>query len=269
MASYLIGDVQGCYYSLQNLLKKIRFKPGRDHLYFTGDLINRGVHSLKVLQWVYENKNSITTVLGNHDLHLLAVSQGVRRKQKNDTIDDILSYTKKDKLLNWLLKRPLMYENKDFILVHAGLHPLWSLKQSRIYAREIEKRLRSSKSKLFLKNLFQEKPVSSWSEAKNQRKKLRFIVDCMTRMRVLDDELSLNLKFKGDSHNLPTGTYPWFVLFNKIKRRVFFGHWAALGFYESKKVVGLDSGCVWGGRLTAYDLKKKKTVSVPRSRKDD
>jgi bis(5'-nucleosyl)-tetraphosphatase (symmetrical) len=257
MALYAIGDIQGCDRELGELLAAIRFSPDRDRLWFVGDLVNRGPESLAALRRIRSLGDAATVVLGNHDLHLLAVSLGRARLRSDDTLDEILTAPDRDALLEWLTTRPLMVDDpsRGLCLLHAGLAPQWDMATARGCAREVESLLRRDPVAAF-EEMYGDEPLR-WDAALGGAARRRFIVNCFTRLRYVDADGCLALKAKGSPHKAaPKGLIPWFDA-PRVKwrgTRVVFGHWSTLGFFASDEVISLDTGCVWGGRLTALDL---------------
>ncbi|HEX2585367.1 MAG TPA: symmetrical bis(5'-nucleosyl)-tetraphosphatase [Steroidobacteraceae bacterium] len=261
MAIYAIGDIQGCYDEFKLLLDKLQFDPAHDQLWLTGDLVNRGPHSLAVLRFVKSLGNSVITVLGNHDLHLLAVSMGTETKRKQgDTFDDILASPDRDELLHWLRQQPLLHHDPSLkqTLIHAGLPPQWTLAQAMSCAHEVESTLRGERTarKLF-EHMYGNEP-DTWDESLEGWARLRFITNCLTRLRVCTGDGTLKLKFKESPSTLKDNLYPWFKVPGRrtCNDHIIFGHWSALGFYEGDNVLALDTGCVWGGTLCAVRLDK-------------
>jgi bis(5'-nucleosyl)-tetraphosphatase (symmetrical) len=257
MALYAIGDVQGCDAELEALLKSIRFSPDRDRLWFVGDLVNRGPASLEVLRRVRALDAAATVTLGNHDLHLLALAYGSGRIRSGDTLADILAAPDRDALLEWLLHRPLLAEERalDLCLLHAGLPPQWDLATARSCAREFERALRLDPHKLF-EQMYGDKP-DRWDDTLAGAERLRYIVNCFTRLRYVGPDGRLELRVKGSPKKaLRDGLTPWFEAAGARWRgtRIVFGHWSTLGYFQNADVIGLDSGCVWGGSLTALRL---------------
>jgi bis(5'-nucleosyl)-tetraphosphatase (symmetrical) len=257
MALWAIGDVQGCDSELETLLKAIRFSPDRDRIWFVGDLVNRGPASLQTLRRVRALGASATAVLGNHDLHLLAVAHGCARLRSDDTLKDILDAPDRDKLLEWLIERPLLAEDRslNLCLLHGGLPPQWDLPTARSCAREFEQALRRDPHKIF-KHMYGDKP-DRWDPALKGAERLRYIVNCFTRLRFVDAEGRLELHAKGSPKKPQRESLvPWFEAADARWRgsRLIFGHWSTLGFFQNEDVVGLDTGCVWGGNLTALRL---------------
>ncbi|MDH5326703.1 MAG: symmetrical bis(5'-nucleosyl)-tetraphosphatase [Gammaproteobacteria bacterium] len=257
MAIYAIGDVQGCYQPLMELLRKLDFTPTKDTLWFTGDLVNRGPESLAVLEFVKDLGDSAVTVLGNHDLHLLAVACGQSRKRRDDTLDDILASDRRRELLNWLRHRPLLHRDValGFTMIHAGLAPQWSLPQAEKLAQEVEQVLRSERHEEFFQHMYGDQPLQ-WHDGLKQWERLRFITNCLTRLRYSDMDGRLCLSSKGPVGTQPERCHPWFQIPHRNSRaeQVVFGHWSTLGYYHHDGVIGLDSGCLWGGALTAVRL---------------
>jgi bis(5'-nucleosyl)-tetraphosphatase (symmetrical) len=268
MALYAIGDVQGCDTELGTLLGALKFSPDRDSVWFVGDLVNRGPDSLKVLRRIRALGDAATVILGNHDLHLLAVAYGGARLRSDDTLDDILAAPDRVALLEWLQKRPLMHEDTslNLCMVHAGLAPQWDRTQARECAHELERALQRNPEKLF-DRLYGDQP-DRWDEALQGEERLRFIANCLTRLRYLDAEDRLALRAKGSPKKAQTKSLiPWFEARAARWRgtRIVFGHWSTLGFFRNADVIGLDTGCVWGDRLTALrlDVPDAKPVQVP------
>jgi bis(5'-nucleosyl)-tetraphosphatase (symmetrical) len=267
MALYAIGDVQGCDTELGALLAALKFSPDRDSVWFVGDLVNRGPDSLKVLRRIRALGDAATVILGNHDLHLLAVAHGAARLRSDDTLDDILTAPDRAALLDWLQERPLMHENTDLnvSMVHAGLAPQWDLGQARSCAHELEKALRRNPQKLF-ERMYGDQP-DRWEDDLEGEERLRFIANCLTRLRYVDAGGRLALRAKGSPKKTQSKSLiPWFEARDARWRgsRIIFGHWSTLGFFSNADVTGLDTGCVWGDRLTALrlDVPDAKPVQV-------
>jgi bis(5'-nucleosyl)-tetraphosphatase (symmetrical) len=257
MALYAIGDVQGCDTELGALLSALKFSADRDSLWFVGDLVNRGPDSLKVLRRIRALGDAATVILGNHDLHLLAVAYGGARLREDDTLDAVLAAPDRAVLLDWLSSRPLMHEDAHLnaCMVHAGLAPQWDVALARECAHELERALRRDPVKLF-DRLYGDQP-DRWDDALAGEERLRFIANCLTRLRYLDPEGRLALRAKGSPKKAQSKSLiPWFEARDARWRgsRIVFGHWSTLGFFSNADVTGLDTGCVWGDRLTALRL---------------
>lgn len=262
MATYAIGDVQACYDELQSLLASIQFDSTKDTLWFTGDLVNRGPHSLLTLRLI-KSLNPIV-VLGNHDLHLLACFYAKQKLNKGDTLDDILSASDADELCHWLRHQPLIHLDK-FCLVHAGIPPQWSLEQAKMHALEVETLLQSEAHIDFYKHMYGNTPLQ-WDAHLEQWDRFRMITNYFTRMRFCNEYGDLDLENKGQIDTAPTGFRPWFEHPNRQTKNngIIFGHWAALeGKTTQENAIGLDTGCVWGNKLTAFCLDTKQFFSVP------
>lgn len=262
MAIYAIGDVQGCYDELMRLLEQINFDPAKDKLWFAGDLVNRGPHSLEVLRFVKGLGKKAITVLGNHDLHLLAISEGnIKHKSKDHTLDSILQAKDRDELLHWLRHQPLMHHSSKygFSMIHAGLPPQWDIPSALGHARELEKVLQGDGFHYFCINMYGNEP-SAWSDKLKGIERLRFITNCFTRMRFCYPTGNLALKEKGKPDMRGSKLKPWFSLPNRASRkdRIIFGHWSTLGYLAQDNIWALDTGCLWGGKLTALKLRKDK-----------
>src|SRR5688572_12475034 len=269
MPVYAVGDVQGCYRELRALLRKIGFDPARDQVWFVGDLVNRGPDSLAVLRHVRSLGSAARVVLGNHDLHLLAVAHGGRRRLRaSDTLDAVLTARDRDDLLEWLRRRPLLHHDAGlgWTMVHAGLPPQWTLTRARACAREVEKALRDERSagELF-DHMYGDRP-DRWSERLRGHDRLRFSVNCLTRLRVCDTRGRIELGFKGGLDDVPRGLVPWFRAPARRSRRlrIVCGHWSALDHYEGDGIVALDTGCAWGRRLCALRLDRPAALRSVR-----
>jgi len=263
VAVYAIGDVQGCHGELVALLERIAFHPARDRLWFVGDLVNRGPESLATLRFVRELDDAAVVVLGNHDLHLLAVAQGLGRGlRRKDTLDEILQAPDRDALLEWLRRRPLVHHDPDvgFAMVHAGFPPQWTLAVAQRAARELEDALVRRPEALFA-DMYGDQP-DRWDDALRGADRLRFIVNCCTRMRYVDRDGRLNLRLKGAPSTVSGPWMPWFDVPGRqtAAERIVFGHWSTLGFAARSNAWSLDSGCVWGGQLTALKLAPRPEV---------
>lgn len=264
MAIYGIGDLQGCYDPFRELLDVLRFDPDKDTLWLTGDLVNRGPKSLKTLRFVRSLGDSAITVMGNHDLHLLALGAGLLRNvDRFETLQKVLMASDSDELLDWLRHRPLAHYDKrlDTLLVHAGTHPLWSVDNTLARAHEVEDVLRSNKYEALLAKMYGNTPTK-WSSEMTGYKRLRFIINVLTRMRMLTDEMRLNFAYSGSPYRARKNLVPWYDIAapNRAGTRVVFGHWSALGLVVLPDIVSLDTGCVWGRQLTAVRLDKR----IPR-----
>ena len=211
MATYAIGDIQGCYHAFQALLQRIQFDSNSDQLWLVGDLINRGNGSLEVLRWCYQHRDNIQTVLGNHDLHAIVVAHGIRKSNRSDTLQPILDAPDADVLLTWLRHQPLMVSNDDYAMVHAGLLPQWDVNQALAYAKEVETALQSDTYGDFLLNMYGNTP-NVWQDDLTGYDRLRVITNVMTRMRVCTADGALDFSFKGELVDVPKGFTPWFDL---------------------------------------------------------
>lgn len=270
MTTFAIGDVQGCFQELQELLTTIGFNREQDTLWSVGDLVNRGPDSLAVLRFFKSLGDRAVVVLGNHDLHLLALASGNETyAHKSDTLAAVLAAPDRAELIDWLRHRPLLYHdsNLNFTLVHAGILPQWNLAQAQGYAREAETVLQSVAYSEFLQHIYGSKP-KKWSDSLQGWERLRFIVNSFTRMRYCNEEGKLGLKKKGAPSvemQAEDGFLPWFLHPHRQNRdlRIVFGHWATLGYHAGDGVYALDTGCLWGGALTALRLEDTHVVSVP------
>jgi bis(5'-nucleosyl)-tetraphosphatase (symmetrical) len=263
MAIYAVGDIQGCFWEVQRLLEKIRFDATKDKLWLVGDLVNRGSRSLEVLRLVKSLGDSAITVLGNHDLHLLAVAAGVAQLHRSDTLDEILAAPDRDELLTWLRLQRLMHVEGGNVMVHAGLLPQWSVKQAAKLAREVEAALRSDDYVKFLEHMYGNTP-NRWDDELSGYKRLRVITNAFTRLRVCTLQGEMEYKFKGEVEKIPAGYVPWFDVPKRASQdvTVLFGHWSALGLKVTPNVIALDTGCLWGGMLTAMRLEDRQLFQV-------
>jgi bis(5'-nucleosyl)-tetraphosphatase (symmetrical) len=264
MATYAIGDIQGCYDSLQRLLEVCAFDPGQDRLWLVGDLVNRGPRSLETLRFFKSLGPAALTVLGNHDLYLLMVAEGgAKYRGKDDTLDDILTAPDRPELLDWLRRQPLCHTEGDYCLVHAGLLPQWTAERARELAREAELALQGPDFHDFVMNLWGSEPAA-WSDGLTGWPRLRVIVNAMTRMRFCTLDGTMEFKVKGKVANAPAGHLPWFDLPGRRSADsvLVTGHWSALGLKITDNLLALDSGCLWGGHLTAVRLEDRRVFQV-------
>lgn len=255
MATYAIGDVHGCFKTLQKLLRKIDFDRRQDRLWLVGDLVNRGPRSLAVLRWAVEQEDRLVAVLGNHDLHLLARAAGVSSPRRRDSLEEVLSAPDRDDLVNWLRTRPLLHREGGFTLVHAGLFPEWTLGQAAELARETETALRDGAAPGLLAS-FERKDEERWDESLKDGDRVRVALAAFARLRTLQPDGRLCSSFSGPPKEAPDGCRPWFDVPERRSRgeTVIFGHWAALGLWLQDGIAGLDTGCAWGRELTALRL---------------
>ncbi len=263
MAIYAVGDIQGCYVEFQQLLEQMRFDPAQDKLWLVGDLVNRGPGSLEVLRLVKSLGDSAITVLGNHDLHLLAVAEGAAELHRSDTLDEVLNTPDRNELLTWLRRQRLLYAENGFVLVHAGLLPQWSVKQAASLAREVENALRGDDYATFLARMYGNIP-HNWDDELTGYKRLRVITNAFTRMRICTLQGEMEFKFKGEVEHIPAGYMPWFEVPKRKSQDaiVIFGHWSALGLKLTPKVIALDTGCLWGGPMSAIRLEDRQLFQV-------
>ncbi len=251
MATYAIGDVQGCFVTLQRLLARIAFDAARDRLLFAGDLVNRGPRSLDVLRFARDLGERATVVLGNHDLFLLALAQGSVGPRRRTTLDDVLAAPDRDELCAWLGRQPFFHRERDFVLVHAGIHPTWSIARAERLAAEL-----AAGTTPDLVARFVAGGAPQWSERLQGDERLAAIAATLTTLRACTPEGVRDDEYSGPLATLPDGTFPWFALrrWFEESETILFGHWAAMGFARGEGYVALDSGCVWGGTLTAFRL---------------
>jgi bis(5'-nucleosyl)-tetraphosphatase (symmetrical) len=256
MAIYVVGDLQGCLRPLKCVLKKANFNWDKDKLWLVGDLVNRGPDSLKTLRYVYKHRDNVVSVLGNHDLHLLAVASGLHKRGRSDTFSKLLEAHDRDELLRWLRYRPMMHTQAGYTMVHAGIPHIWTLQQTQDYAIEVEAALRGPEWRKFLARMYGNTP-RRWNDALVGYPRLRTITNYLTRMRFVYPNGQLDLQSKGLTPNPGRKVAPWFSYPERETKndKILFGHWAALnGQVEDKNLFALDTGCVWGNRLSMYRL---------------
>ncbi|BCL74293.1 bis(5'-nucleosyl)-tetraphosphatase, symmetrical [Jeongeupia sp. HS-3] len=263
MARFAIGDIQGCFREFQLLLERMAFEPGRDTLYLVGDLVNRGPDSVSVLRWAKAHDESVRIVLGNHDLSLLALSAGIGKARGGDTMGSVLEVDDAPLLLDWLREQPLLLNLGDALIAHAGIWPGWCLEQACSLADEVHQQLMSADWRHGLGQMYGNQPAR-WDDNLDGWARWRFVVNALTRMRFVATNGELQLKYKGELGDAPAGLYPWFDWPQRQSLpRVICGHWSALGLRQREDVVALDTGCVWGGALTAIDLDRDLLFQVP------
>ena len=263
MATYAIGDVQGCFSALERLLHEIRFDAARDRLWFVGDLVNRGPQSAEVLRFVKALGDRAVAVLGNHDIHLFAHVAGYGRPRADDSFGDVLAAPDRDALMEWLRARPMLYVEGGYAMVHAGLLPAWSIDRARELAAEVEAAFRAPDYRTFLAELYGSQP-DRWDDALRGMDRLRVVVNAMTRMRFVNADGVMDFRVKGEIEQAPRGYLPWFDAPGRASANVpiVCGHWSALGLLIRPDLLALDSGCVWGGRLTAVRLEDRSVIQV-------
>lgn len=263
MDTFAIGDLQGCAADLERLLAHIDAVSPRARLVFVGDLVNRGPASLRTLRLVKGMGERARTVLGNHDLHLLAVAHGVRAPGRSDTINDILNAPDCDELLHWLRRQPLALMADGHLVVHAGLLPQWTAAQAIALSAEVEAKLQSGDCGEFLHTMYGNEPAR-WDDALQGADRLRCIVNAMTRLRFCSADGEMEFATKEGLGNAPAGYLPWFDVQQRRSADVpvVFGHWSTLGVVQREKLIGLDSGCVWGGKLSAMRLSDRLLLQV-------
>jgi len=264
MATWVIGDIHGCWRTLKGLLEKIEWNSTRDELWLVGDLVNRGPDSLEVLRWAVAHHDQVTAVLGNHDLHLLARACGMAAAKKSDTLDEILEAADRDELLEWLRQLPLMHQFGRFILVHAGLAPEWNIELAHGFVDAIEMDCAGDESHALLAAI-EEKSRQPWHVDVAREDRLAAAAVTMTRIRMVDADGRADLDYTGAPGSAPDGYRPWFATSAVLRQGycVIFGHWAMLGFHRTSATICLDTGCVYGGCLTALRLDDGHVVQQP------
>jgi bis(5'-nucleosyl)-tetraphosphatase (symmetrical) len=255
VSTFLIGDVQGCFDELQALLAACHFHAAHDHIIFLGDLVNRGPKSLQVLQFAMSLGDRAQVVLGNHDLHLLAVAAGVRPAHKHDTLDAVLQHPELDAMLHWLRHQRMALMQGDLLVVHAGVVPQWNKIETTSYAHELEAVLQSNDYQRFLDRMYGNEPAQ-WHSGLRGAERLRVIVNVLTRLRFCTADGVMDFHTKEGADGAPEGFMPWFDVPTRRTRgtRIAFGHWSTLGLKLTPDLIALDTGCVWGGQLSALRL---------------
>ena len=269
MATYAIGDIQGCYHAFKALLARLQFNPKQDKLWLVGDIINRGSGSLEVLRWCYQHQESIKIVLGNHDLHALAVLHELKPEHKSDTLQAILHAPDRAVLLMWLRNQPLMLVENGYAMLHAGLLPQWTIAEALSHAREVETVLQLGDYEHFLANMYGGLP-NQWQPDLVGMDRLRIITNAFTRMRICSAAGTLEFAFKGELPDIPEGYMPWFDVPNRQSQdaHIICGHWSALGLRQRNNIHALDTGCLWGGQLTAMCLETRAITQVAHDPRD-
>ncbi len=267
MATYAIGDIQGCYDPLRRLLDYIGFDPASDCLWFVGDLVNRGPQSLEVLRFVRALGGAATVVLGNHDLHLVMQADGYGKANSEDTLSTVLAASDGNELVTWLRRCPLFYVEGEYAMVHAGVMPMWSVELARRLSDEVHEALIAQNYRDFLARMWGSEP-EAWSDGLTGWDRLRVIVNAMTRMRYCRPDGSMELRAPGAKappERGPASCVPWFDMPGRASadHTIICGHWSALGFRQSENLIALDSGCLWGGSLTAVRLEDRRVFQLP------
>ena len=270
MATFAIGDLQGCYDPLARLLDYLDFSPERDRLWFVGDLVNRGPQSLEVLRFVKGLGHAAVTVLGNHDLHLAMQAAGFGKANKEDTLGAILAAPDRDELLGWLRAQPLFHVEGEWAMVHAGLLPAWDVAQAQVLSDEVTAALTAPDYLDFLANMWGSEP-DAWHDGLAGWDRLRVVVNAMTRMRFVTPDGRMEFRApgaKGPPERGPAGCVPWFDAPGRrsADHAIVCGHWSALGFRQMDRLLALDSGCLWGGSLTAVRLEDRRVFQLPCGR---
>ena len=269
MATYAIGDIQGCFDSFMRLLERCAFDPKHDRLWLVGDLVNRGPRSLETLRFVRDLGSAAVTVLGNHDLSLLMAAEGFGKRGKGDTFDEILAAPDRDELLGWLRHRPLCHVENQYCMVHAGLLPQWTASEARSLAAEVEAALTAADWREFMSQMWGSEPAS-WRNELEGWPRLRVIVNAMTRMRFCSPDGAMDFRFKGEVAKAPAGCMPWFQVPGRRSADsvLVTGHWSALGLKVTTNLMALDSGCLWGGSLSAIRFEDRVIFQVDCSKKE-
>jgi len=267
MAIYAIGDIQGCYDQLRRLLDEIKFTPANDQLWLVGDLVNRGPKSLETLRFVKSLGASAVTVLGNHDLHLIATVVSLGKSGKKDTLAAIMRAHDCDELIHWLRHQRLFYHNEQYCMLHAGLPPQWDFELTRQMAQETEAAIQGPDYIRFFRSMYGNKP-SVWCDNLTKSERMRFAINCFTRLRYCTAEGILDFSQKGAPGSQPENLLPWYAVPGRksLNMRIIFGHWSTLGFYQAHNCYSIDTGCLWGGQLTALrleDIPQRFSIDCP------
>ncbi|MDP8032699.1 bis(5'-nucleosyl)-tetraphosphatase (symmetrical) ApaH [Pasteurella atlantica] len=271
MATYIVGDLHGCFDELTQLLQQVSFDVNKDELWLTGDLIARGDKSLECLRFVKSLGDKATTVLGNHDLHLLATNLGIKKVNARDKLDTLLMAEDKEELLEWLRHQPLFVQHPKygFLLSHAGISPEWDLKTTQQCAKEVETLLQSEDYQYLLQNMYDNSPLA-WNENLSGMERYRYIINAFTRMRFCNEKKQLDFQCKLSPQDAPPTLKPWFLLDNPLYKQhnILFGHWAALlGYSTPPHIYSLDTGCVWGHHLTMICWETQQIFTQPHLNK--
>jgi len=263
MSTYAIGDLQGCHEPLLRLLDAIRFDPSADRLWFVGDLVNRGPDSLALLRLLRDLGDAAVCVLGNHDLHLLALAEGYGRPHKGDTLEEVLAAPDRDELLQWLRGRKLAWRQGDWLMVHAGVLPGWSVDDTMRRAAEAEAALQGARYREFFAQMYGNSPIG-WDAGLAGIERLRVIVNAFTRLRYCTADGEMEFHHKGAPGTQPAGLLPWFEVPGRksADATIIIGHWSTLGLVNRSDLVALDTGCLWGGRLSAFRLEDRQVQAV-------
>lgn len=263
MATYAIGDIQGCFEALERMVALIEFDPTEDQLWFVGDIVNRGPDSLASIRYIKDLGDRAVTVLGNHDLHLLTVAAGYTRLHRGDTLQDILDAPDREDLLHWLRSRKLMHAQDGWAMVHAGLLPQWPIERALELAQEVEHALAGPGYLELLGSMYGNQP-DEWHDDLKGHDRLRVIVNAMTRLRLCTRTGKMEFKHKSAPRSLPEGYFPWYAVPGRASagNQIIFGHWSTLGLHASKDVVALDSGCLWGNALSAMRLEDRTIFQI-------
>ena len=273
MATYAIGDIQGCFHAFTALLARLKFDAKRDKLWLVGDIINRGSGSLEVLRWCYQHQDSLKVVLGNHDLHALAVVHNLKPAHKHDTLQASIHAPDSDALFTWLRHQPLMIDQRidehGYVMVHAGLFPQWTIEKAACLASEVECALQADSYHGFLSGMYGNSP-NVWHDDLTGMDRLRAITNAMTRMRICSAQGAIEFEFKGELQDIPNGCMPWFDAPTRQSQtsQIICGHWSALGLRQRDNVHALDTGCLWGGQLTAMCLETHEITQVNHDERD-
>ncbi|MDX2252034.1 MAG: symmetrical bis(5'-nucleosyl)-tetraphosphatase [Nitrospira sp.] len=266
MATYAIGDIQGCFNSLRNLLDRVAFQPHVDRIWFVGDLVNRGPDSLSVLRYIKDLRDRAVVVLGNHDLFLLAVAEHIVPLRPEDTLQAVLTAPDRDALLTWLRQQRLFHHENPFALVHAGLLPQWSIDDAKRFAHEVEVGLQGPSYRDILRALYPSKHLQ-WSSQLTGPTRLATIIKVLTRLRACSPDGQMESSYSGPPERIPAGYFPWFTIPERQHRdtTIVCGHWAALGLHCEEHLLAIDSGCVWGRQLSAVRLEDRAVFQVEYS----
>lgn len=263
MATYAIGDLQGCFEALTLLLEEIAYNPARDRLWLVGDLVNRGPHSAEIVRWAMRQGDRLTTVLGNHDLHLLAVAEGFVPAHHNDTLEDVLTAPDRPDLLAWLRRQKLIHCEQDWVLVHAGLLPQWTVGEACALGAEVEAELHGPRYLHYLQHMYGNQP-DHWHDDLAGMNRLRVITNAMTRLRFCSPTGVMEFTHKGPPTKPPEGCMPWYEVPGRKSAgaNIVFGHWSAHGLDVKRDYCALDTGCLWGGKLSALRLEDRQVFQI-------
>ncbi len=263
MATYAIGDIQGCFSHFKNLLSIINFNSHKDRLWLVGDIVNRGPESLKTLKYIKNLGKSVTMVLGNHDIHLIKLAGGNENQKNGDTLSETLASPDIQEIIDWLRKKPLFHYEEDYAMVHAGILPQWDISQTVALANEVEEQLSGNEWRVFLPEVYGDYP-NFWNENWTGYTRFRVIINALTRLRTCTSDGKMDFEYKGGLDQIPKQRMAWFDIPGRKTKKinVVFGHWSSIGLHTKNNATCLDTGCVWGRSLSALRLEDQRVFQT-------